>query len=176
MAGFVQNTKKTCNTVATLTLCSVRQKNRLISHRPTFPTVPPRVFKPARRFVSHPNKIKTKIFFLLSYLPERLVELVYDDGDAPHPAEGHDGVVPPERPVRGEELEVPLEGLVRQEGLEVIPVFSHVLHGVPPQVEVEGGGARQLVRKGAEQAVAEMQTCTTRLMGQCCFLQSTFRK
>ena len=112
----------------------------------------------------------------MSYLPERLVELVYDDGDAPHPAEGHDGVVSRERPVCGEELEVPLEGLVRQEGLEVIPVSAHVLDGVPPQVEVEGGGAGELVRKGAEQAVAEMQSCKTRLMGPCCFFQSTFRK
>ncbi len=152
------------------------KKIRLTSHRPTFPTVSPRVFKPARRFVSHPNKIETKNFSLLSYLPERLVELVNDDRDPPHPAEGHDGVVPAERPVRGEELEVPLEWLVRQEGLEVIPVFAHVLHGVPPQVEVEGGGAAELVRKGAEQAVAEMQTCMTRLMGPCCFFQSNIQE
>ena len=134
------------------------KKIRLTSHRPTFPTVSPRVFKQHDASFPTQIKLKQKILSSFSYLPERLVELVDDDGDPPHPAEGHDGVVPPERAVRGEELEVPLEGLVRQEWLEVIPVAAHVLHRVPPQVEVEGGGARQLVRQGAEQAVAEMQT------------------
>ena len=88
-------------------------------------------------------------------LPQRLVELVNDDGEVVFPSEGHNTVVAGEGSALREAGEVRVEAdVVLDEGLEVVAVLPHVAHHVRPVVQVVIGVAVQLVPQRAEQAVA----------------------
>ena len=88
-------------------------------------------------------------------LPQRLVELVNDDGEVVFPSEGHDTVVAGEGSALREAGEVRIEAdVVLDKGLEVVSVLPHVAHHISPVAQVIIGVAVQLVPQRAKQAVA----------------------
>ena len=79
---------------------------------------------------------------------------MYDYGDVPQPAEGHDGVVARKGSVPSQHFEVAVEGLLGQEGLEVVTVLLDVLGRVTSQFGMELRAAVQLVGQSTEQTVS----------------------
>ena len=88
-------------------------------------------------------------------LPERFVELMNDNSEVVFPSKCNNTIIPSKCSILRQAGQVTVKtDVVLHEGLEVVPVLSHVADHLCPVQQMVIGVAIQLVSQGSEQTVA----------------------